>query len=59
MDKEFLLLKLRNAIADKEWTIACANMETRIGGWRCDWYREIRIVDKDVIKYIELIEAIN
>ena len=29
MDKEFLLLKLRSAIADKEWTIACANNEIR------------------------------
>lgn len=26
------LLKLRNAIADKEWTIACANMDTAASG---------------------------
>jgi len=35
--KERLLLELRNAIADKEWAIACANMETAKGGWTCGW----------------------
>ena len=43
IDKETALLMLRNAIADKEWHIACANMETsRNGKWSCDWYEGIR-----------------
>ena len=38
--KEKLLLELRNAIADKEWVIACANMETaKNESWSCDWYQ--------------------
>lgn len=36
---ELLLLKIRNAIADKEWQTACANMETARGGWTCDWHQ--------------------
>ncbi len=32
------LLLLRSAIADKEWAIACANMDTAAyGKWSCDW----------------------
>ena len=37
--KEQILLELRSAIADKEWVIACANMETARGGWTCDWHQ--------------------
>jgi len=42
---EFLLLQLRNAIGDKEWNIACANMETARGGWTCDWHEGMREAD--------------
>lgn len=34
---EFYLLKLRSAVADKEFAVACANMENARGGWTCDW----------------------
>lgn len=38
--KEQVLLELRSAIADKEWIIACANMETaRADSWTCDWHQ--------------------
>lgn len=39
---ELQLLQLRSAIADKEWAIACANMETAKGGWTCDWHHEMQ-----------------
>lgn len=39
IDKNILLLKLRNAIADKEFIIAQANMETSArGSWALDWH---------------------
>lgn len=57
MRRELLLLKLRNAIADKEWATACANMETaRAGQWTCDWYEGVRDSDaelRDIIKKLE------
>lgn len=34
---DWLALRLRSAIADKEWAIACANMETAKDGWTCNW----------------------
>jgi hypothetical protein len=35
--REIFLLRLRDAIAEKEWTTAQANKELAQGGWRCDW----------------------
>lgn len=35
--RELFLLRLRDAIAEKEWLIAQANHELAQGGWRCDW----------------------
>ena len=48
MSKEQILLEMRSAIADKEWAIACANMETSRGGWTCDWHQDMRIADEKV-----------
>jgi len=48
MDREFLLLKLRSAIADKEWAIACANMETARGGWTCNWHSEMQAAHQEI-----------
>lgn len=60
MDRELLLLMLRNAIADKEWSIACANMETsRSGAWTSDWNIGIREADKqarDLVRQIANLE---
>lgn len=43
VDRELLLLKIRNAIANKEWATASANMQTALGGrWTCDWYADVR-----------------
>lgn len=39
---DWLALRYRNALADKEWAIACANMELSRGGWTCDWSQDIR-----------------
>lgn len=57
--KQFLLLQLRNAIADKEWNIACANMETARGGWTCDWYEGMREADSRVQSLTQSIAAIG
>ena len=35
--REIFLLRLRDAIAEKEWITAQANHELAQGGWRCDW----------------------
>ena len=60
MDRELLLLKLRSAIADKEWATACANMGTaRAGQWTCDWYKGIRDADAELRGIIEKLEASN
>jgi len=49
MDRELLLLKLRNAIANKEWATACANMQTAsAGAWTCDWYAGIREAEREL-----------
>lgn len=55
--KEQLLLELRNAIADKEWNIACANMETaRAGEWTCDWHEGIRLAEDRIT---EILNTLN
>lgn len=60
MDREILLLKLRNAIADKEWATACANMETaRAGQWTCDWYQGVREAEAELQAIIKQLEATN
>jgi hypothetical protein len=47
--REHLLLQLRSAIADKEWAIACANMETaKAGEWSCDWYKEMQAAQSSI-----------
>jgi hypothetical protein len=56
LSRDVLLLKLRSAIADKEWNIACANMETARGGWTCDWHigmRESQRTINSILKDIQ------
>jgi hypothetical protein len=58
IDRELTLLKLRSIIANKEWAIACANMETtRNGSWTCDWYKDLREAGHQVQKLIADIES--
>lgn len=59
MSREQLLLELRNAICDKEWTIACANMETSRGGWTCNWYGDMRLADEKVAGCLNALNALN
>ena len=49
-DREVLLLRLRNAIADKEWTIACANKDSFLleGVWSCDWHKDMREAQEEI-----------
>lgn len=58
MFKKFvLLMKLRDAIADKEWTTACANMEmSRSGGWSCDWHQGMREAQERIDKILVELE---
>lgn len=56
MRDEFLILQLRNAIADKEWIIAQANHQTYAGGWTCDWGEAIRQAEQSVQYAIEQIQ---
>ena len=55
--KEQLLLMLRSAIADKEWAIACASMETaHRDGWSCDWYQMIREAQAEIDRFLDLLK---
>jgi len=54
---EILLLLLRDAIADKEWSIACANMETAAyGKWSCDWNQGMREAQDKIDKILKRID---
>jgi hypothetical protein len=35
--REIFLLRLRDAVAEKEWITAQANRDLSNGGWTCDW----------------------
>lgn len=37
MQEKMILLRLRDAIAQKEWITAQANSDLCRGGWMCDW----------------------
>jgi hypothetical protein len=45
---DWLALRLRSAIADKEWAIACANMETAKGGWTCNWHEAMGAAQREI-----------
>jgi len=56
MDQEIeqLLLELRNAIANKEWVIARANMEvSRSGFWSCDWNEGMEKADVEIAEILK------
>jgi hypothetical protein len=57
LGRDVLLLKLRSVIADKEWNIACANMETQRGGWTCDWYIGMREAERVIEAILESLNA--
>jgi hypothetical protein len=49
-----LLLRIRNAIASKEWITACSNMElTTIGHWTADWSSCIREIQAEISELME------
>ena len=55
-----LALRLRNAIADKETCIACANHDTaKFGEWQCDWSEGMRIAQDEVDKLLAQIDKAN
>jgi len=57
--KEQLFLQLRSAIADKEWVIACANMETAArDGWSCDWHQGMREAQAEIDRIFKLCPSI-
>ena len=52
---DVLLLQLRNAIADKEFIIACANHDTaKYEAWQCDWYSEMRRLHEKIETLLQL-----
>ena len=56
--REVLLLKIRNAIADKEWATACANMETaRSGAWTCNWDHDWRESGQRLTEWFAALDA--
>lgn len=51
--REILLLRLRDAIAEKEWIIAQANRDLSNGGWTCDWNIGMRQAQAEVNHLID------
>jgi len=48
-NQKALLLRLRSLVADKEWTIACANMDlARAGEWSCDHKHQMKLTQADI-----------
>lgn len=45
---EFYLLKLRSAVTDKAFAVACAEMENARGGWTCDWNKPMSEAQRDI-----------
>lgn len=45
---DWLALRLRSAIADKEWAIACANMETAKNGWTRNWHEAMGAAQREI-----------
>ena len=43
------ILRVRNAIADKEWITAAANHDVaKFGSWQCDWSEGIRDANREL-----------
>ena len=57
VNRALALLLLRSAIADKEWVIACANMETQKGGWTCDWPMEMIRAEQSIVEILAKLNA--
>ena len=48
-DRELDMLRLRNAIADKEWAIACANHDSvAYAAWKTDFYAWIADAQQEI-----------
>ena len=48
-NQKTLLLRLRSLVADKEWTIACANMDLASAGvWSCDHKHQMQLTQADI-----------
>lgn len=59
-ERELLLLRLRSAIADKEWVTACANMETEHrDGWSCDWHTGMREAHNEIESIIATLAGLT
>lgn len=53
-----LALRIRNAIADKEWFTAAANFDTtRYGEWMGDYSDAVKVVDLELKKLWEQADA--
>ena len=56
LNRDLELLKLRNAIADKERWVANANRELAMDGWLLDWNELIHHSDDEISEIIKRIE---
>ena len=49
LSTDLLALRIRNAIADKEWLTAAANHDVaKFGEWQCDWQEGIRDANREL-----------
>lgn len=56
MDREVVLLKIRNAIASKESCVASANMETmHRDGWSCNWEIAFGELEREISGLFDLL----
>lgn len=57
---DLLHLKLRSAIADKEWYIACANHDVaRFDNWLCDYSQGIALAQSEIDSLLKQIEEVT
>ena len=57
MDRELILLKIRNLVADKEMCIANANMENaHRDGWSGNWNQPVEELNKEIDRLMELLK---
>ncbi len=59
MEEDILFLKLRDAIADKEWITAAAQHDTaKYGEWQSNWADSIKKTDKIISILLSLLEPV-
>jgi hypothetical protein len=58
LKRQVLLLKIRNAIADKDMCVQCAHRDTNYGGWTKDWKADAQEFSKSIDAWLTELETL-